>query len=537
MIRRLGFVGVGLVLSFLLLIGCGQQSGPGAGQVLTAISIAPSSSSVALGNQTQFTATGTFRDGRVQDVSSSVTWSSSSMTVAIVSDSGLATGEKVGTTTITATSGSASASASIKVTTPTGSVPATYFGMQKAGFSDPWYTVPVAASRLFAYEGTLWGRTETADGVYDWTVLDKAVDEAVPHGVDLAFAFGMVPTWLSSNPTDATCNSDQGAGTCDPPSDLCTDAGCTNALGTDQHFKDFITNLMNHVTAGGNKVSDVVRYYETWAEFNIPAQWVGTDAQMLRMQQDLYATVKSINPNDLVLTPSTTGNDLGDQLVSYLTQQGPPYPALSVTDVVAFHGYCNNGLTPAAVVPECIVAPLQALNGGLVGTGFDLLPLWNTESSWGSVLASTFTDGDERAAFAVRSLLLMWANGVKRFYWWAWDQPASGRLWNATSQGECTAPISQGGFLCTTGMAYSTVHDWMQGHTMTQPCFPSGNVWSCGMDNGLIVWDASQTCSPCTFANYTPPTAYKHSTDVYGMVTDLSGTTVQIGYRPVLLTQ
>jgi len=509
-------------------------------KTLMSISVTPGKTPITVGDELQLTATGTYSDGSTTDLTNIAVWSSGSDSVASVSDDGTAMGLSVGTTNLSAALAGITGDATVKVNPPTGDgevVPSTFFGNQKAGMGNPWYTVPVGASRLYAYEDLLWGFVETADGVYDWTVVDDAVDEAVAHGVDLIYTFADVPVWLSSHATDSACNPEKGPGSCDPPNDLCTDLpACTNALGTDKHFKVFIKALMHHVTAGGNKVSDVVQFYETWAEFNVYSEWAGNDAQMLRMQQDLYSTVKSINSDDLVLSPSSTGDNSANRLLSYLTQQGPNYPALPVTDILAFHGYCDNGSsTDRLPSPECIAPILQTLNAGTVGTGFDLLPVWNTESSWGSQLSDVFTDGEERAGFVVRSYLLAWANGVQRMYWWAWDQENSGRLWDQTSEDECTTPDSAGGYICTTGTAYGTVYNWMVGHTMTQPCYATGNIWTCGMDEGLIVWDASKTCSPCNFSNYTIPDGFTHETDVYGNVTDIKGSSVKIGYKPVLL--
>ena len=73
---------------------------------LISISIAPSSPSIAQGTTLQFTATGSYSDGSIQILTSSVTWSSSNLTVATISNSagsqGLATALGTGQTTVTA---------------------------------------------------------------------------------------------------------------------------------------------------------------------------------------------------------------------------------------------------------------------------------------------------------------------------------------------------------------------------------------------------------------------------------------------------
>lgn len=73
---------------------------------LQSISISPTNPTKSLssgGVTQQFTATGKYTDGTSQDITSTVTWTSTVPTVATIDASGLATGIKVGTTSIQAT--------------------------------------------------------------------------------------------------------------------------------------------------------------------------------------------------------------------------------------------------------------------------------------------------------------------------------------------------------------------------------------------------------------------------------------------------
>jgi streptogramin lyase len=83
---------------------------------LTNIAISPTSASIALGGTQPFTATGTYSDGSSQDVTTSVTWSSSTATVATINNNGMATSAGTGSTTISAASGQLSAMANLTVT-------------------------------------------------------------------------------------------------------------------------------------------------------------------------------------------------------------------------------------------------------------------------------------------------------------------------------------------------------------------------------------------------------------------------------------
>src|SRR5659263_409106 len=117
-----------ILLSMLMLAiaaGCGGGGGGGnsASRTLVSIRIAPTNPSIALGTSLQFTATGTFSDNSAQDLTSSVTWSSSVPSVATISNAagsnGQATSAAVGTTTITATQGGISPSTILTVTPAT----------------------------------------------------------------------------------------------------------------------------------------------------------------------------------------------------------------------------------------------------------------------------------------------------------------------------------------------------------------------------------------------------------------------------------
>jgi trimeric autotransporter adhesin len=114
---RLALV-VSLCLSFLSACG-GGSLGPGIGKstvTLQSIQISPSTASISLGQNQQFTATGHYSDGSSKDITNSVTWASSNTGVATISGSGLATSHSIGSATISAVSGNIFATATLTVT-------------------------------------------------------------------------------------------------------------------------------------------------------------------------------------------------------------------------------------------------------------------------------------------------------------------------------------------------------------------------------------------------------------------------------------
>jgi hypothetical protein len=88
---------------------------------LVSIAITPASVTIAVATNQQFTATGTFSDGSKQNITGSVSWTSSSTAVATIGSAsptqGLAHAIAGGSTTITATSGAISNTASLTVST------------------------------------------------------------------------------------------------------------------------------------------------------------------------------------------------------------------------------------------------------------------------------------------------------------------------------------------------------------------------------------------------------------------------------------
>ena len=84
---------------------------------LSSIAISPANpAAIAIGLTQQFTATGTFSDGTQQNLTATVSWSSSATGVAKIASSGVATAVSAGVTTITAMMGSVSGTASLTVT-------------------------------------------------------------------------------------------------------------------------------------------------------------------------------------------------------------------------------------------------------------------------------------------------------------------------------------------------------------------------------------------------------------------------------------
>jgi len=118
---RLNRLFVLLVLPLTIFSGCGGGGGSSASTPKTLVSLAvtPTNPSLAAGTSQQFSATGTFSDNTVQDLTSSVNWNSSSVGVATIDSSGRALAATAGTTKITAASGTVTGAANLTVSSAT----------------------------------------------------------------------------------------------------------------------------------------------------------------------------------------------------------------------------------------------------------------------------------------------------------------------------------------------------------------------------------------------------------------------------------
>src|SRR5271156_370831 len=114
----LGFAVIAVAVAVMQ--GCSGSSNPGyisptttnpsPGVTLQVIQILPSTPLIGVGENRQLSALGTYSDGSTRDLTSSVTWSASSLPSTTsnvsVNSHGMATGQGVGPAALTATSGS-----------------------------------------------------------------------------------------------------------------------------------------------------------------------------------------------------------------------------------------------------------------------------------------------------------------------------------------------------------------------------------------------------------------------------------------------
>jgi hypothetical protein len=332
-----------------------------------------------------------------------------------------------------------------------------------------------------------------------------------------------------AGPADGGCafaNQD-GPGICDPPRDLSCDG-----TGSNQHFVDFITALINHVGPGK------IAYWELWNEPNVTSEWnAGADCpgvanaeflMLARMAHDLRTVVSAVDPQARFTTPAPARGVSGPS--SWLGQYLMLTDGGSVADIIAFHGYVQNGTCPnVCPIPEDVLLLIKNLKN-VLPTDQQLKPLFDTEGSWGDFnRVSTITDPDMQAAFMARYYLVQLGIGVTKLYWYGWDFSDTG-LYDTT-----TNSLNQA------GLAYQQVLSWTSGATV-QPCVTSSSIWTCtiaGIDGTIseVIWDVSQNCGngSCSSNSINVPAQFAAYFDLSGGKHPIANGTAPIGAKPIRL--
>ena len=380
-------------------------------------------------------------------------------------------------------------------------VQSTFFG---AGFNGSKVWPPTDGQNQIATlsgvrlwdDGVKWGQVNTSNGVYNWSGLDNWLDRAASANMDVLYTFGDTPQFAAAATAPGGCVA-PGAYSCAATTDVNSDG-----TGTDAYFQAFVTALVTH--AAGR-----ISYYELWNEPDCKCFWSGTTAQLVRMGKDAAAIIRSLDPNAKILSPSAHGPTMATWFDGYVAAGGAPN-----FDIVNVHMRGENGTNGN---PEAFLTVYGQVVAETQKRSLTSLPLWDDEH--GILQNQGVTDPDMLAGYVARSAVLRAGVGLQRQYVYTWDSKAPYGLQGNNS-----------------GTAWNQVATWVIGHQIS-PCTVTGTVYSCALDYGQVVWDTSQACSNgvCTTSNYTYPASYVWSYDLDGNRSALSGKTVSIGYKPILL--
>lgn len=372
-----------------------------------------------------------------------------------------------------------------RISGPAAAVPQSYFGMHihRALTTTPWPELPFKVWRLWDTE-TTWANLEPNKGEWHFDTLDGLVNLAAAHDVQVLLCFGRTPAWASSDPA---AGSGTRKGETAPPRAI-------------EDWRNFVRTVVTRYRGR-------IHAYEIWNEPSLAEFYTGDVRTMVEMTREAAQIIHSVDPSALVVSPSATTTDGVGWLKAFLQDGGAQF-----VDVIGYHFY----VTPDET--EKIVALARAVKSAMADHNVKL-PLWDTETGWAK--PKVFATDYEASAYVARSLLLAWAIGIERFYWYAWDNTN----W-------VTLKLSTGNdfHANANALAYKTIESWMTGERVESCSTDANGTWVCHLTD--LVTDSYIFWNPDRKSSFQCPVAPKGNG--FWSVTDLGGKSVETKQSSVL---
>jgi hypothetical protein len=390
--------------------------------------------------------------------------------------------------------------ASANLRPPATPIPATYFGLHiHWATQTDWPNIPFSAWRLTG-DNVGWYDLEPKKGQWDFRLLDKDVDLAEKHHVQLMLTLVFTPTWASARPNEAPSSGHPGY-TAEP---------------TD------INDWRDYVRTVATRYKGRIQAYEIWNEPNSPQFYTGSVEKLVLLAKEAYTILHQVDPSVIVASPPSAGSKVSF-LDTYLRNGGGRY-----CDVIGYHFY----VTPEP--PEKMLDWIEQVKDIMAKYGQSNKPLWDTETGYYIYSQTTevkpngpfiVVPPDEAAAYVARAYILNWASGVSRLNWYGWNDDYMGL---AASRGAIRKPAAE---------AYERVQQWLSGAVMRSCKSDESDTWVCeitraGEYGGYIVWN------PHGNKNFTIPGAWRVRWQVHlsGPNRNVSGAKdTEIGIKPILL--
>jgi hypothetical protein len=315
---------------------------------------------------------------------------------------------------------------------PAGPVPRDYFGMHFNYLDTPWPQTGTAPGAVRVWDAgqrldgsgsaSQWADVNPQPGVYDWSGLDARVDAAAARGADVLYTLGgRTPRWASSQPDTPT---PYGPGGCAEPR--------TEAL-----WQEWVRAVVT-------RYKGRVRYWEVWNEPDLEGFYCGPQSRLVDLSRLAKQVIAAVDPAARLVSPAMSGYEGTGGLDFFLAAGGGKH-----VDIIGYHFYVNK--------PEDVAFTAANVRAVLERHGAQNLPLWNTEQGWLDFDGPLdLLPQDTGAAYVARSMLLGWAWGQQRYYFYTWD--------NKNNQIPLTASDRQTPSIA--GLAYREVSRWMLGRTM-----------------------------------------------------------------------
>jgi GH35 family endo-1,4-beta-xylanase len=404
-------------------------------------------------------------------------------------------------------------------------VPASLFGMHDHALTT---TAPSPEDRFGGIRiwdnGVRWDEVNTADGVYDWTVLDTVVENAQATGAEeIMYVLGYTPNWAASFVK--------------PP---CTPGVYTNCsyfptgTGAPPSNPGYWTNW---VRAVAERYQGKITQYQIWNEANLTSMFdtangEGSPQAMARLTVAAEKAIRQVDPSAKVITASSTvvqnkkftRNGWFKQYLTALKK------LKSKPDGIAVHLYPWVKKGPGNGTLADRAKGLEMAQQVVKQTGYSKLPLLDTEMNYGNNRDNgwpkTVYSQSKGAAYLAQTYLESLHNGVVQVDWYGWDDFGLG-IW----------PTSQSGTVLQPGFAYRNLLTNLAG-SKNKGCTVTKSVTVCLTTKGgkSNYWVYRPTAKTVT---YSVPSQFKvkQACDVLDTCKPIKKGKVKVGLSPLRLTK
>ena len=367
--------------------------------------------------------------------------------------------------------------------------------------------------------GVRWDQINTAPGVYDWTLLDRVVDNATAVGAkQIVYVLGGTPQWAAKYPT-ADFNYYFGPGTASVPNNI-------------EDWKTW-------VRAVAQRYKGRITAYQPWNEANLSAMFYAgggdTAAPMADLTQAAKQVLDEVDPAATFTTASSTVIQTKNYVKSgWFTRYLKALKARGVKpDTVSVHLYPWLKQGPGNGNLKQREQGLAMAKQVMANTGFKKYSIWDTEMNYGNMRDTSFNQWPKKkysqkqgAAYLAQTYLYSLSNGVSQVYWYGWDDWGLG-VWETSKSGRILQP----------GEAYNTLMQWLPG-ARNGGCTPIGSISTCTIKRGARKQFLVFRATPAT-KTYTVPSTWKvrQACTVLDSCKPIRNGRVKVGQSPLLLTK
>jgi hypothetical protein len=231
------------------------------------------------------------------------------------------------------------------------------------------------------------------------------------------------------------------------------------------------------------------------------------------MTRQAAEIIKHVDERNTVISAASSGSYGLSWFEQYLSAGAGKY-----VDVIGYHFY----VFPDP--PEKMLALISSVRGVMAAHGIANKPLWNTESGWAK--PKLFPTEAEAAAYVSRSFILNWVAGVRRFYWYAWDNHNWVTLEMTDKQTRQPTDAAA---------SYARTEAWLQGESLKSCASRVDGTWVCELarkrSKSWVIWNPGGTVQ----FRIPPSWQVRSVTDLSDAERKVTGASIAVGISPLLL--